>query len=379
MLELIFWALVFLTIYSYFGYACIAIFISIFTNNIVKKADIYPTVTLLITAYNEQKHIARKIENSLSLDYPKDKLEIIVASDGSTDATESIVSTFADRGVHLIRVEGRVGKTECQNLAVKQARGDILVFSDATTRYDRNAIQKLVRNYNDPTVGAVTGAFKYQLPKDSQFGLGNVLYWEYEKFLKKLQTRIRTLTGASGCIYSVRRALYQSLPPDIISDLVEPLAIVAKGYRVVFEPEALAYEDTTVKYGHEFEMRIRVISRGMHGFLFMRKLLNPAKYGIVSFQIFSHKILRWFAPFFLILIFMLNIFLIEKSIFQICLAVQILFYLSAFIGYLMNRKNKKSKTFTIPFYFCLINIAALIAFLRVLFGHKTIKWEPIRN
>jgi len=379
MAEVIFWAAVFIVFYTYIGYSLVITLLSVFFNNPVRKGDYEPKVTFLITAYNEEKDLARKLENTLSLDYPKDKLEILVASDGSIDGTDGIVRGFASRGVKLIRVEGRVGKTATQNAAVKAATGEIIIFSDATTRYENANIRKMVRNYADPTVGAVSGRYEYYNPTGATIGTGNILFWKYENHIKSAQTRIKTITGCCGCIYSLRRELYEPLPPDIISDLVEPLKILEKGYRIAFEPEAVAYEETTEKASEEFHMRIRVISRGMRGLMYMKKLFNPVRFGFVSFQLFSHKLLRWLVPIFMIIILGANLLLAGRALYNVTFALQGLFYAMALAAWLGERVHIKIKVLSIPLYFFTVNIASLISLYKTLKGYKAVTWETVRK
>ncbi len=335
-------------------------------------------MTFLITAYNEERSIAAKLENTLDLDYPRDKLEIIVASDASTDETDEVVRQFQKRGVILNRVEGRLGKTETQNRTVAMATGDIIIFSDATTNYKKDAIKKIVRNYADPRVGAVSGRYEYVNPTGAAIGLGTILFWKYENLIKGLQTRIQTITGCCGCIYSARRDLYEPLPPDIISDLVEPLKILEKGYRISFEPEAVAYEETTETTQEEFSMRVRVISRGMYGLWYMRRLFNPFNYRFIAFQLFSHKALRWMVPFVLPLLLVSNFFLIGQAFYNICLIIQVIFYLGAALGYLFDRRGKKLKIFALPLYYCVVNSASMVAFFHTIVGKKSVIWETAR-
>jgi len=371
--------LIILIFYTYLGYPIFLYFIAQLSSRKVKKADIEPSVTYLISAYNEETNIRDKLKDVLSLDYPKEKLEIIVVSDASSDKTDEIVREFEGRGVKLLRVEGRVGKTEVQNRAIKVAKGEIVIFSDSTTKYEKSAIRKIVRNYADPLVGAVSGRYKYYDPDQSQVGTGTIVFWDYENFIKMKQMQIRTITGCCGCIYSVRKSLYVPLPGDIISDLVEPLKILEQGYRIVFEPEALAYETTCQKSDEEFKMRVRVISRGMRGLWYMKKLLNPFKYGFVSFQLISHKILRWFIPVFLFVLFFLSLFLMRKNIFYfIFFILQLVFYFSALLGFIFEKAQKKIKIFSIPLYFCIVNAASAIALIRTLMQKRDITWETVR-
>jgi len=380
MFKLFFWISIITIFYAYIGYILLIPFFAIFFNRRVTQKDIEPKVTFLITAYNEEKSIAAKLEDTLSLDYPEENLEVMVASDGSTDRTDEIVKGFADRGVVLKRVEGRVGKTATQNEAVKSATGEIIVFSDATTKYSKDAIRKIVRNYADEGVGAVSGRYEYVNPTGASVGIGTILFWKYENFIKSMQTRIRTITGCCGCIYSVKKEAYVPLPPDIISDLVEPLKIIERGFRIVFEPEAVAYEETTEKPSEEFKMRIRVITRAMRGILYVKSLLNPFKYPFVSFQLISHKVLRWLIPFFLIGLLVSNYFLIGTHLFyNLFFAGQIVFYVSALIGLLSDRLGHKMKVLAIPLYFCVVNYASFLAFFKTLKGQKTIVWETVRK
>ena len=378
--EAIFWIVVAIVLYTYAGYSLTILLLAQFVRRPLHRAAIEPEVTYLITAYNEEKNIGAKLEQVLSLDYPHDKLEIIVASDGSTDRTDEIVGKFALRRVKLVRVEGRVGKTAAQNRAVRQASGDVVIFSDATTFYEKSAIRNIVRNYADPAVGAVSGRYEYHNPTGAPIGFGSILFWKYENLIKTLQTRIGTITGCCGCIYSVRRELYEPLPEDIISDLVEPLKILEKGYRIVFEPDAIAYEETTEKTAEEFSMRVRVVTRGMRGLLYMRKLFNPLRHGFVSFQLFSHKVLRWLIPVFLVVLFASNLWLLGSSNFyNLTFALQCAFYAIALAGVVAERLNIAFKVLTVPLYFVTVNVAALVAMYRVWKGHKAVTWETVRR
>ncbi|HET8760886.1 MAG TPA: glycosyltransferase family 2 protein [Nitrospiria bacterium] len=375
----LFWSMVALITYTYVGYPLVILLLGTIIRRRVDRRPIEPTVTFLITAYNEEKNIAQKLENTLSLDYPHEKLDVLVALDGSTDRTEDIVRGFADRGVRVVRVDGRVGKTETQNQAVKHAKGEVIIFSDATTRYELGNIRAFVRNYADPTVGAVSGCYSYHNPTGATIGVGNILFWKFENFIKTSQTRIRTLTGCCGCIYSVRRALYKPLPADIISDLVEPLKILESGYRIGFEPEAVAYEETTESASEEFRMRIRVISRGMRGLLMMRTLFNPFRYGFVAFQLFSHKLLRWLVPIFLIVLLGASAALAHIPFYRVALVLQLAFYGCALVGWMMEKMRLKMKVFAVPLYFLTVNIASLISLYKTLRGYKAVTWETVRR
>lgn len=381
--KIVFWASIILICYTYFIYPVVITILSLFIRKKVYKRDIEPAVSLLITAYNEEKNIGKKIENSLGINYPSDKFEIIVASDGSDDETDNIVRSYQnnDRNIHvrLHRVEGRVGKTATQNSAIKICKGDIIIFSDAASIYDKESIGAIVRNYADENVGAVSGMYEYVNTEKVSAGKGTSLFWDIENYIKKRQTKIRTITGCCGCIYSVRRDLYEDLPAEIISDLVEPLKIVEKGYRIVFEPMAIAYEDIAGKTRDEFKMRIRVIVRGIKGMLYMKKLYNLKKYPFIAFQLISHKVIRWLVPFFCIFIFITSIMLSKhSSLYAFLLYSQIIFYIFAIIGYMNEKKKKSSKIFYIPLYFCIVNLASLISIFKVIKGENIITWETKR-
>lgn len=381
--EIVFWGSLALIAYAYVGYPLLILIISVFMNNRVKTSNIEPQVSLLITAYNEEKSIEAKLKNSFELDYPKDKLEIVVASDGSNDATDDIVKRYAnnEKGIRVIlhRVEGRLGKTATQNSAVNICEGEIIIFSDAASMYDRGAIRALVRNYADPFVGAVSGRYTYVNREGSSVGFATILFWKFENFIKSRQTRIKTITGCCGCIYSVRKNLYTDLPPTIISDLVEPLTILQKGYRIVFESEALALEETAGKTKEEFKMRIRVIVRGMNGMLFVSNLFNPFKYPYVALQLISHKLMRWLVPIFCIIAFISNIFLYSFSSFYLGLLIfQIAFYLLSIVGYWLDKIGIHKKIFYLPLYFCVVNLASLISMFKVLKKENIVIWQTQR-
>ena len=379
MAESIFWFSLGACVFAYVGYSLSILVIGLFVRRPVERADITPDLTFLISAYNEEKDIARKIEQTLALDYPSERLEVLVVSDGSTDSTDEIVRGFESRGVKLMRVEGRVGKTAAQNAAVQAAAGEIIVFSDATTRYEHDALRKLVRNYADPQVGAVSGRYEYFDESGASTGLGTILFWKYENLVKKTQSGIRTITGCCGCIYSVRRELYVPLPADIISDLVEPLKIVEQGYRIVFEQEAIAYEETTEGAAEEFGMRVRVITRGMRGLLYMRSLLNPFRYPFVAYQLLGHKVARWFVPVFGIAILLSSATLLDRPFYAFVFWATLAVLVLAGIGAILDRRGSVPKLFRLPLYFATLNLASLAAMWRVIAGETAATWETVRH
>lgn len=365
--------------YSYFGYPLTLFFFSFLSKNRVRKDDnFFPEVSLLIAAYNEEETIADKIKNSLELDYPSDKLEIVIVSDGSTDKTDEIVRSFESTGIKLFRVEGRVGKTEARNQAVLAMKREIIIFSDATAVYEKDAIKKLVRNFADESVGMVSGNLTYFEKGQGSMGLATKLYWNYEKTIKKAQSRLYTLTGAVGCINAFRRKLYHVLPPNIIEDFTEPLMIVAQDYRIVYEEEAVSYERTTQKPSQEFHMRVRVIRGGMKGFIYAFKRLSFKKHSFVLFQLFGHKVLRWLMPVFLILLFIINLlsFILNHNTAADCLMIaQFICYGFALLGMKWKLPGLIGKVLSIPTYFLIVNAASLKALYLTLTKDLEATWE----
>lgn len=369
-------------IYTYLGYLILIVILGFIRNKKVRKEDITPSVALMIAAYNEEADIAQKLENALKLDYPKDLLQIIVVSDGSTDNTDEIVKSYFDHGVKLIRVEGRVGKTEARNVALKQVKSEIILFSDATTEYNPNVVKNLVRNFADSSVGMVTGHLIYKDPNDTQMGIGQRIYWKYETLIKKSQTRLGTLTGSIGCITAFRKEAYSNLPANIIEDFTEPLIFVIKGYRIVFEPDAICYELTTSKSSQEWSMRIRVIRGGIAGLIYAKAILNPFKYFVASFQLISHKIFRWLIPIFAILLFISTSASIANgsNIFiTVLFVLQLLFYILVLVAHLLEIQGKHNKILGIPYYLFIVNAASLVALYKTLTEPLASTWETQRE
>ena len=365
--------------YVYLGYPLLLALVGLFVRRSKASLGYLPKISVLIAAYNEETGIQKKIEQTLALEYPPDKMEIIVLSDCSTDRTDEIVKSFTDPRVRLFRAPQRMGKTNAQNLGVETAQGEVLIFSDATTVYHPLALQYLASNYADPKVGAASGRYQYFDPEGkSPTGSGMIAFWNYENFIKMMQSRIRTISGCCGCIYSVRRAAYTPLHPDVISDLVQPLWAIQKGYRVVFEDRALAYEETTKSSQEEFSMRVRVVTRGIRGILSVSNLLNPWKYGWVSVQLLSHKVLRWMVPLFLLLLFISSAVLWNHTWYGIPLVLQAGFYGFALLTLLVPL-HRLWKPLGIPLYFCTLNAAALRSILEVMRGRKYVVWETVRS
>lgn len=366
--------------YTYVGYPLIVYVFGLARPLRVAKQDIEPRVTVIITAYNEEQVIAEKIKNTLALDYPKDKLEIIVASDGSTDSTDKIVSGLIDKNVRLFRQDGRVGKTLTQNKAVEVSTGDIILFSDATTMYQSNVLRKLLPNFADENVGCVAGKLIYVDPKNSNVGHGAKSYWNYETFLKESESRACSLIGVSGCLYAVRRSAYQPMYAEACSDFLICTEIYKQGLRSVYEPQAICSEETNRLLRREFRMRIRVVSQTLNDLWRNRRMMNPLQSGFFAFELVSHKLLRYSAPFFLIAIFISSGILAFGSLFfGILFLLQVLLYLVALVQILFDMKGARIGIFAMPLYFALANGASLVGFFKWISGEKFAQWEPFRD
>jgi len=377
-LNILFITVLIIIVYTYLGYPVLLLVVAKFRSYEVKKSDILPKVSLIIAAFNEEKAIEKKIMNSLALDYPKDKLEIIVASDGSIDNTNNKVLEFKNEQVKLLKFEKRKGKTHVQNESVKLASGEIVFFSDATTLYDPSIIKEMVSNFYDDNVGLVGGELVYVNKYNMSMGEGNGMYWKYERFIKIMESRITSLIGVSGCCYAVRKESYEPIDDDLISDFVIAQLIYKKGKRAVYEQKAFSYEETNETMKDEFMMRERVSVRSLYGLFRMRELLNIKKYGFFALQLLSHKVLRYIIPVFIILLFIVSLllaYLSESNFYKLFFLLQVTFFISAIMGFLLN----KSKTiFNLPFYFCLTNFALLMGLFKFINGERMKLWKPIR-
>ena len=259
LLKILLFASLVTMFYIYVGYPMILIVLSFFLNKKVKKGDFKPTVSILISAYNEAQSIAKTLENKLALVYPKDKLEIIVISDGSTDETDQIVKRFEPNGVKLMRQEPRAGKTAALNLGVTHATGEIIVFCDANSIYEEKALTHLTKNFNDPGVGYVTGKMIYIRPDDGRTGDGCSAYMKYENFLRLVETRAGSIAGVDGGVDAVRKKLYKPMSPDQLPDFVLPLKIIEQGYRVIYEPDAVLKEPALNASKDEYNTHTHVV------------------------------------------------------------------------------------------------------------------------
>lgn len=376
-MAILFFIAVGLILYVYVGYPLLAALVGKIAGCPVKKAAMEPTVTILIAAYNEQDVITATIENKLALDYPHDKLEIIVISDSSSDNTDALVHGFVDRGVRLIRQEPRAGKTSALNLAAPQARGEIILFSDANSLYAPDALRKLVSNFADPTVGYVTGTMIYANPDGTLIGEGCSAYMRYENRLRRLETSVGSVVGVDGGIDAMRTALYSPLNPDQLPDFVQPLKVVEQGYRVVYEPDALLWEQSLKDAADEYRMRVRVSLRAFWALFDMRQLLGLGINPRFAWQLWSHKALRYLCFLFLLAALLTNVSLIHNGQFWVAmLALQMLCYLAALVAPCISGAGFVGKLCTFARYFLLLNVASGHAFIKFMMGKKQVIWTP---
>jgi len=377
--ETVFWLGAAALLYTYAGYPLLLVIISRLRPRLVLQADWTPSVTVIITAYNEELALAAKLEDTLALDYPQRNLEVIVASDCSSDRTDEIARDFGPRGVLLHRQPERLGKTAAQNAAVERASGEILLFSDATTLYKRDVLRALMPNFADPTVGCVTGRVIYTDSAGSSVGHGTRSYWSYEFFLKKHESSVCSLIGVCGCLYAVRRSAYVPLYHEACSDFVIATKMVEQGLRAVYEPAAVCTEETNIKVNKELKTRVRIITQTFSDLWRNRSMLNPLTSGFYAIELLSHKVMRYLVPLFLTAILAASAVLAPRSIaFAFILAAQIGFYGLAGLAGLLERAGLHSRLLAIPQYFVLGNLASVIAFYQFLRGERYMRWEPIR-
>lgn len=378
-MELVFWTALASLFYIYVGYPLLLKIMPKKREPLVQQSTkpALAPVTVVIAAYNEADCIEATVFNKLTQTYPESLLDIIVVSDGSTDATDARVSAIVEQNprVTLLVQSIRQGKTAALNRAVSQARGEIIIFSDANSLYAPDAINHLVRRFDDPRVGYVTGKMVYVNRDGAMVGDGCSAYMKYENYLRKEETRVGSIVGVDGGIDAIRKSLYRPLSADQLPDFVQPLGVIEQGYRVVFCESALLTEETTDNTATEFAMRIRVSLRAFWAMWDMKHLFNPFRYPIFSWQLFSHKLLRYLAFIPLVMAFISNAFLITQgAIYQASFIVQCGFYLLALAAHYSIVPNHALTR--LAHYFCVLNFAALIAATLFIRGKKIVLWQP---
>lgn len=374
--EVVFWGAVFAILYPYIIYPVLIALAGAIRPHIVRRRAWTPRVTVLIAAHNEAGCIAATIANKLEQDYPQDRLQIIVISDGSTDGTDTIAGGFAARGVQLIRRDRREGKAAALNEGMQYARGDIVVFSDANSLFARDAIRRMVENFADPAVGYVTGNLHFDVRGNTATGDGNNAYMSYENLLRVLETRVGSVIGVNGGVDAIRRSLYKEIPNHLITDFVLPLHVIGRSRRVVYDERVCAHEMSNETIESEFRMRVRVALRALQGLMYMRRLLNPLHYPGTALRLISHKLLRYLAFVFLPVAFVSNLMLIAEPVYAALFGAQVLIYVLAVIGLRPGLSRVLHRLTVVPAYFLVTNVAFTIATIKFLAGQTMATWQP---
>lgn len=373
----IFWLSVTFVFYAYMGYPLLLMAIGVLRNRPVRKAPNQPMVSLIITAYNEEKRIREKLDNTLRQDYPRERLDIVVASDCSTDGTDDLVRSYGSSGVRLVRSVVKGGKEAAQKLAVESTTGEILVFSDTATMLEPQAISTIVRNFADPTVGCVSSVDRFIDVDGAVSGEG--AYVRYEMFLRNLETRVNTLVGLSGSFFAARRAVCQNWAPDLQSDFNTLLNSVRLGLRGVADPESIGFYKNLADPKKEYDRKVRTIVRGISVFMKSLSLLNPYRYHLFAWQLISHKLCRWLVPFAMIGALGANAMLASSSLFyRGTLLAQAGFYAVA-LAYLLTTRLPSVGVLRIPSFFVMVNVSILDAWVRYCRGERIVSWTPSKR
>lgn len=387
-MTIIFWVLLFFIFYSYFVYPVIILIAGrLFGRNkqplnLLPENEL-PTITLLVTAYNEIDVVQQKIENSKSLLYPKDKLKLVWVTDGSTDGTPEKVKTYP--GINVLHQPERNGKIHAMNRAASMADTTIIVFCDANTMLTNDTLLHIAKHFKNPKVGCVAGEKRVLNPKNTAAGTGEGLYWKYESWLKKLDYQLNTTLGAAGELFAVRKELFKPVESDtVLDDFIISLRIAAAGYTVAYEPSAIATELPSFSIQEEMKRKIRIAAGGFQSLTRLAFLFNIFKYGWLSFQFISHKVFRWFiCPFSMILLIPVNIIVIidniENTIYLVASILHLAIYIMAMVGWLMERLNLKKSWFYLPYYFISTNIAQIRGLIRHLKKTQSVNWEKARR
>lgn len=379
-MMIIYWISILMLFYTYIGYPLyVFVMAKYYRNGISKDANFRPMVSVIMSAYNEESSIERKIKNLLDSDYPNDSLEILVGSDGSTDATDLMLTRMADKRVKVFIYKERRGKPSVLNDLVLQAKGEILVFCDVRQLFEKSAISQLVANFADGNVGCVSGELVFESPEhETEVTKGVGVYWDYEKFIRKCESAVHSMVGATGAIYAIRKELYLPVPSDIVlDDVYIPLNIARIGYRSILDPDAKAYDRPALAASEEYRRKVRTLAGNYQIFFIFKDLLVPFLRP-VSLALVSHKLFRVIAPFFMISVFLSNLFLAMNGSYILSLMAQAVFYTLALFGWITCRQKDKKfviKIASTAYIFCFLNFTALAGLYRFLFGKQNIAWE----
>ena len=374
--KICFWLSIFFILYPILIYPSVVWLLTLIRRRPVKGRSWLPSVTVLIPAYNEAQNIAATIQNKLDQDYPRDRLEILVISDGSTDGTDDVVRGFGPQNVRLIRREPREGKAAALNEGVRCARGEILVFSDANSLFASDAIRRMMEDFGDPEVGYVTGNLTYRVGRAGIAGNGCSAYMKYENALRILETRAGSIIGVNGGVDAIRRELYGDVPRHLITDFVLPLQVIGMKSRVVYDERVHSFEFANTEVSSELRMRIRVALRSLQGIAYMRRLCNPVRYPWAAFSLISHKVSRYFCFLFFPIVFATNVMLVSSPGYGVLFIAQMFAYLLALVGLRKDLPKVLRKLSLIPAYFLMTNVAFAVAAIKFLRGETMATWQP---
>jgi cellulose synthase/poly-beta-1,6-N-acetylglucosamine synthase-like glycosyltransferase len=391
-LKIIFWVLLFIVFYAYIGYG-ILLFILVRIKRLIKGKSVKnadpsyePDVTLFVTAFNEREFIDEKIKNSLELEYPSEKLHLVWVTDGSDDGTPELLGKY--KGVVVHHLPQRNGKINAMNRGMKFVKTPIVVFCDANTMLGKESIRRIVNLFSNPQVGCVSGEKRiFGKEKDAAAGAGEGLYWKYESTLKKWDAELYSVVGAAGELFAIRTELYQEVERDtLLDDFIISLRVAQKGYTIQYDPDAYAIESASANVKEELKRKIRISAGGIQSVVRLSSLLNIFRYGTLSFQYISHRVLRWtLAP--LSLLFMIPVGLIlaidsgimQMEIYTILFWLQILFYVAALLGWYLENRSIKVKLLFVPYYFFIMNLSVFLGFKRYIKGSQSVNWERAKR
>lgn len=380
-MKALFWSSLTLLFYTYFGYPLFMSILAKFKKaKPINKQMITPYISIVIAAYNEEKNIGAKLNDILNLDYPREKMEVFVVSDASTDGTDEIVRGFSDKGIRLLRLEQRSGKIAAYRKALSCLKGEIIVFSDAASLLNKDSIKNLISNFNDKTVGCAGGLLNYISLKKADVGRGERKYWNYERKIRVLESKLSSLTSVSGTLYAVRKELYPLNIKDYLADdLIVPFTVKKAGFRAVLESRAFCNDFTTLTIEEEMAKRIRITVQNIRGLFNQFGILNPFKYGLFSFLVISHKLFRLLVPLLLVLLFTVSLILSFNAwIFFLIFLAQMLFYVLVLAGH-FSKQRIQSGLGNALYYFCLSNLSILIGIAKSFKGEKFATWETVRT
>ncbi|MCF8343759.1 MAG: glycosyltransferase family 2 protein, partial [Bacteroidales bacterium] len=353
-----------------------------------KQPGYEPEVTLFVAAYNEKDYVDKKVQNSFELEYPRGKVKQVWITDGSDDGTPALLEKYKDRGVEVYHKPERGGKIGAINRGIQFVKTPILIYSDGNTMLGKESIRRIVDLFANPKVGCVSGEKRIaQKEKDTAAGTEGI-YWKYESTLKKWDAELYSVVGAAGELFAIRTELFQEVEPDtLLDDFIISLRIAMKGYTIQYDPEAYAIESSSANVKEELKRKVRISAGGIQSIIRLKKLLNIFKYGILSFQYISHRVLRWtLAPLFLPLAFILNLIVTLNQglfnfsyIYTYLLWGQVLFYLSALIGWYLENREIKIKVLFVPYYFFIMNLSVYLGLARFIKGKQTVNWERAKR